>query len=105
MLSREQIEVIISRVTDLSPEERKKLGRDLHVAISTDLVLERDDEFIKKVVDSAKVKLQKSKDVVALCNQFLNHSRTIPYIDQKIIQWMVAEAYSAGLKKSRRDIN
>lgn len=98
-LSREQIATLIERKHPSIPKETaQRLGRDLHVALCGQTEQERDDEYIAAIVDAVKRKLEKSPDIVVEFNRFLHKSTTIPYIDQKILQWFIAYASSKGKK-------
>lgn len=97
-LSREQIATIIERKHPIIPKEVAiKLGRDLHLALTTETVLERNDEWVAATVSAARERIEKTHDIVAEFNRFLMKSK-IGYTDQKILQWFMATAVSKGKK-------
>jgi hypothetical protein len=100
MISREQLRRILEQ-TDFTEQQnlKIKLERALHLAITEN---EAPDAKARDAVAYWKERIENASDVTKLASEFLDRSASIPFIDQKIIQWLVASAYSRGFKSGQR---
>ncbi len=62
----------------------------------------RHDDEIAAEVDKWKAMIDKVGDPVHVANIYLDRSDCIPYHAQKVLQWLIASAYSHGLKKGKK---
>jgi hypothetical protein len=100
MISRIQLRKILENkeFDSITPSLRISLERSLHIAITENGAPEAQ---ATDAVGIWKEKIATTNDVLRLTNQFLDMSITIPFVDQKIVQWLVAAAYSHGFKNGR----
>ncbi len=80
----------------IDPADLRALSRRLHIATSTLARRPPTDKAIAAKVDRWKG----SKDPIATASKFLNQS-AISYAEQKVLQWLIAEAFTAGIKKGK----
>lgn len=84
----------------ISDDMLRQLVRVLHITMN-ESAGPRTDDAIANEVERWKFMLKRLNDPVAVGNAYLDQSKDIPYHAQKVLQWIIAEAYSAGLKKGR----
>ncbi len=108
MPSRRSVEEVIkgwSVGKNLTQATITELCRAVHIVASTLPRNLRSDADIAAEVATWKAAIKRTNDPVKVANVYLNDSDCIPYHAQKVVQWLVAEAYSAGLKKGQSDVN
>ncbi len=100
-LSRLEIDLILRSVRPrLTSEQSAMLSRALHINASVVDVDKRGPNEIQAEIARLLAEVARRHDVVGVGNTFLNESKTINYVDQKIIQHLLCKAHAEGWRKA-----